>query len=199
MFLRKNKKIWLGAALTGCLLGLFFFLSSSTSANLSKTAEKSLSSADLLAGLPQHLTIPRLEIDTAVEQVGLTPDGAMDVPKGTSTVAWFAPGTRPGDLGSAVITGHLDGIRGATAVFDKLDTLQKGDLLSITDGKGTIIHFVVRESRLYDRDAIAPEIFSSESGSHLNLITCAGVWNKALKSYTKRLVVFTDKVEEVNL
>ena len=42
----------------------------------------------------------------AVEDVGLTPGGAMDVPKGPSDVAWFDLGPRPGEVGSAVIAGH---------------------------------------------------------------------------------------------
>jgi hypothetical protein len=37
---------------------------------------------------------------------------------------------------------------------------------------------------------------SNDGGAHLNLITCAGEWNKGKKSYSERLVVFADKVEE---
>lgn len=49
----------------------------------------------------------------------------------------------------------------------------------------------------YPSTAIVPEIFFSKDGkSHLNLITCGGVWNKVTKHYPDRLVVFTERVVE---
>jgi len=38
----------------------------------------------------------------------------------------------------------------------------------------------------------AEKAFSPPAGSHLNLITCSGVWDAKTNSYTKRLVIFTD-------
>jgi hypothetical protein len=51
---------------------------------------------------------------------------------------------------------------------------------------------VVREIKIYDSEVSSLEIFSSDQGQHLNLITCAGKWNKAKNKYTQRLVIFTD-------
>jgi LPXTG-site transpeptidase (sortase) family protein len=150
------------------------------------------------AGLPVRLMIPKIKTDTALEQVGLTSQGAIDVPKGPINAAWFKLGPRPGDSGSAVITGHY-GIwkNGTPTVFNNLYKLRKGDKIFIKDDKGKIISFAVREIKRYDQNADASEIFgSSDEGSHLNLITCEGTWNKVSKSYPKRLVVFADK--EVN-
>jgi sortase A len=79
-------------------------------------------------------------------------------------------------------------------VFDDLHELRPGDKLSVEDDKGTVISFVVREIRSYDYNANAPEVFNSSDGkSHLNLITCEGVWNQATQNYSQRLVVFTDR------
>ncbi len=145
-------------------------------------------------GLPVRLKIPSINIDASVEYVGLTPDGAMDVPKERANVAWFDPGTRPGEIGSAVIAGHYGWKEGKASVFDNLYKLRKGDKIYVEDDKGAVISFVVRESRRYDPDADASDVFSSNDGkSHLNLVTCEGVWDEVSKSYSKRLVVFTDK------
>ena len=55
--------------------------------------------------------------------------------------------------------------------------------------------FVVRESKIYSDVADATDVFTSNDGlSHLNLITCTGVYNKINNSYSSRLIVFTDKV-----
>lgn len=145
-------------------------------------------------GLPIRLKIPNINVDTAVEYVGLTPDGAMDVPKNQNNVAWYEPGQRPGEKGSAVIAGHFGLKNGKLSVFDNLHKLHQGDKLYVVDDKGVIISFVVRESRSFNPQADASGVFGSNDGKvHLNLITCEGVWDKVAKSYPKRLVVFTDK------
>lgn len=152
------------------------------------------------AGLPMRLKIPRIKVDSAVEYVGLTPDGAVGAPKDSVRVAWFNLGPRPGENGSAVITGHYGRKNRKGSVFDNLYKLRKGDQLYIEDEKGVIITFVVRESRRYDPKADAPDVFGSSDGrAHLNLVTCEGAWDRVSKSYSKRLVVFTDKEEDIHL
>jgi LPXTG-site transpeptidase (sortase) family protein len=146
------------------------------------------------SGIPAHFKIPSINIDATVEYVGLTPDGAMDVPKGPSNVAWFDLGTRPGEKGSSVIAGHSGYKNNIPAVFDNLHKLKKGDKIYVEDEMGATTTFVVREIQNYDLDADAKEVFSSSDGaSHLNLITCGGVWNATKKTHSKRIVVFTDK------
>lgn len=147
------------------------------------------------AGLPVRLKIPSISVDAAIESIGLTSQGAMDVPKNPGDAAWFNLGPRPGANGSAVIDGHYGTWKnGSGSVFDNLYKLHQGDQLYVEDDKGTIISFVVREIRSYDPKANASDVFGSSDGkSHLNLITCEGVWDKDSKSYPKRLVVFTDR------
>ncbi|MEX1014229.1 MAG: class F sortase [Candidatus Paceibacterota bacterium] len=153
-----------------------------------------LNSAQITSELPIRLKIPGINIDAPIEYVGLTSDGAMDVPKKSDNVAWFNLGPRPGDKGSAVIAGHYGWENNISAVFDNLHKLNKGDQIYIEDEKGMIITFVVREVKVYDRNEIEPDVFkSSDNKAHLNLITCVGVWDKVSKTYSKRLVVFTDK------
>lgn len=143
-------------------------------------------------GLPVRLTIPKIKVEAAVESVGLTPQGAMGVPKKTANVAWFNLGSRPGEIGSAVIAGHY-GYKNGSA-FDNLNKLRPSDKLYIQDDKGTIVTFTVREIKKYNPKDDASDVFGSSDGkSHLNLVTCAGIWNRISKSYSKRLVIFTDK------
>ena len=143
-----------------------------------------------------RLKIPKINVDAGLDTVGLTPQGAVDVPKDLKSAAWFDLGPRPGESGNSVIVGHYGWKKGIPAVFNNLHKLEKGDKLYLEDASGVRTTFVVRESRSFDPDAEAPEVFLSSDGkSHLNLITCEGVWNKASKNYSQRLVVFTDKEE----
>jgi len=148
-------------------------------------------------GLPMRLKIPKINVDTTLEYVGLTSKGAVGVPKGPTSAAWFNFGPRPGDKGSAIITGHYGYWKnGKIGVFNNLYKLRKGDKLYVEDEKGVTAIFVVREFRTYDPKAKASGVFVSTDGkAHLNLITCEGTWNKISKSYPRRLVVFTDKEE----
>ncbi len=145
-------------------------------------------------GLPVRLTIPVINVNSAIEYVGLTSDGAMDIPKNRNDVAWFELGQRPGEIGSSVIAGHYGWKDGKASAFDNLHRLRPGDRLYIEDDQGVATSFVVREMRRYDSEAEASEVFGSHDGkSHLNLITCEGAWDKSTEEYSQRLVVFTDK------
>lgn len=147
-----------------------------------------------LIGRPIRLKIPEINADAVIEYVGLTSSGAMDVPKNQDDIAWFNTGPRPGEIGSAVVAGHYGIKNGKGSVFDNLYKLREGDKIYIEDEKGATIVFVVRESRRYDPNADASDVFGSNDGkSHLNLVTCEGEWDKVAKTYSTRLVVFADK------
>lgn len=121
----------------------------------------------------------------------------MAAPKDPDDVAWYDPGTRPGEIGSAVIAGHYGWKNGIQAVFDNLYTLRKGDILYVEDEKGVVTTFIVREIRTYDKNENASDVFFSSDGkAHLNLVTCKGVWNKDQESYSERLVVFATASEK---
>lgn len=151
---------------------------------------------DKITSLPVQLQIPSLHIDAPIESVGLTVTGAMDVPQSIKNVAWFSLGAIPGEIGNSVISGHYGWKDQKSSAFDDLQDVQIGSLVHVTNASGTIVTFKVREVKIYAWNTDAKEIFISTDGkSHLNLITCAGTWDAKNKTYLKRLVVFTDKVE----
>jgi LPXTG-site transpeptidase (sortase) family protein len=144
--------------------------------------------------LPIRFKIPRINVDAPVEYVGLTQGGAMDVPKKPEDVAWYNLGPRPGESGSAVIAGHSGYKNNKPAVFDNLHKLQKGDKVYVEDSNGNKITFVINKISSYKENQNATDVFSSNDGaSHLNLITCTGVWDSVAKSHSERLIVFADK------
>jgi len=145
-------------------------------------------------GLPVRLRIPSIGVDTPFEYVGLTKSGAIGVPKERSNVAWFTHGPHPGESGTAIVVGHYGWGNKKSSVFDNLHKLGKGDKLYIEDEEGETTTFVVRESRKYDKHEDPPELFGLADGrSYLNLITCDGEWDATSKTYSQRLVVFTEK------
>lgn len=150
--------------------------------------------ANVGAGLPVRLKIPAINVDAVVEYVGLTPEGAMDTPRGPDNAGWYNLGPRPGEVGSSVVAGHSGWKNNIPAVFDNLHKMKIGDKIYIEDDRGMITNFVVREIRKFDPNADASDVFDSKDGKvHINLITCEGTWDKVSRSSSQRLVVFADK------
>ena len=146
-------------------------------------------------GVPKRLIIPVIAINSNVLHTGITKLGEMEVPSSIVDVGWYKFGSRPGEKGSAVIDGHFGSVKGVPGIFNDLSKLKKGDLLSVFDSAGASTTFKVRETRLFGENDLASSVFfSNDDKAHLNLITCEGIWNKARKSYSGRLVIFTDLV-----
>jgi sortase A len=163
-----------------------------SSEKIIQPSKPKLAQAAHVYSLPSRLVIPKLSVDASILPMGVTATGAMESPKTNKDTGWYSLGARPGNVGSAVIAGHL-GLKNE-AVFGKLQMLTAGDGLSVTDDQGATESFIVREVKKYAKDSDTTDIFSSSSGAHLNLITCNGDWESSQATYDKRLVVFTDKV-----
>ena len=180
-------------SITASLVIIFFIdVSNGTQMPLHQADFSSVSSSEFPTLL--HIPLKGIEINSQIEHVGILPDGTMDMPKKKEDVGWFELGKIPGTTGTAVIAGHYGWKDGKASAFDNINKLKKGDEIFIEDGKGLITTFVVTESRTFDPKASTTDIFNSnDDKSHLNLITCEGVWDPAAKSYSERLVIFTDK------
>jgi LPXTG-site transpeptidase (sortase) family protein len=141
-----------------------------------------------------RLEIPKIKIDTNLEQVGLTSQGAVGVPKSILKAAWFNGSPLPGQIGNSIIVGHFGYIRGVAAIFNNLVVLRPGDKIYVAINNGSPTTFIVKKMQSYSATAKIPEIFISSDGkAHLNLITCDGVWNKLTQNYSQRLIIYTSQ------
>jgi LPXTG-site transpeptidase (sortase) family protein len=145
---------------------------------------------------PVYLEIPKLALTAPIKAKGLLKNGHMDVPDDRDTVAWYSPGTIPGQKGNAVLAGHVDDQKGP-AVFFYLNRLTVGDFIHIQGKNGEKLTFVVTKKRAYDRHhAPISLIFGPSSAKHLNLITCTGSFNRKQGTHEQRLVVYTTLLEK---
>jgi len=148
-------------------------------------------------GVPETISIPKINVHADVESVGMDSQGRMDVPKNGEDTAWYSPGYKPGMRGSAVIDGHLDLVTGAPAVFWNLQELTPGDTISVTDNNGSKYTFAVDHLEKYPYNTFPmKEVFADSKTPMLNLITCNGVWDQASRNYSDRLVVYSKLVSE---
>jgi LPXTG-site transpeptidase (sortase) family protein len=144
--------------------------------------------------IPIKLSISSINIEAPIELVGVS-DGKMSVPTLPENVGWYKFGARPGDVGSAVLAGHVNWKNNPDAVFTNLKNIIIGDTIEAINSDGETISFLVHTIKKYSLDADTTEVFLSDDGlSHLNLITCSGLWNPILGSHELRLVVFATKL-----
>lgn len=145
------------------------------------------------AATPVRIQIPSIDVDTAIEQVGVLENGQMGVPVDENQVGWFEPGVKPGSKGNAVVAGHVDSKTGP-AVFYELDQLKTGDDVTIIDETGNTLRFRVTKTESYDTsNAPIEAIFGATSNRNLNLITCSGTFGDG--GYDQRYVVYTELVD----
>ena len=153
-------------------------------------------------GAPVTLSIPSITMygrgapaplmNVPIEQVGLNAAGAMDTPKNPLNTAWYAPGTRPGAKGNAVIAGHVDYHGIGQVVFWDLNKLTPGAEVFVTDDAGKQRRFLVTAVEVYTADnAPLERIFGNTNDSNLNLISCTGDFDPGSASYNNRIVVYT--------
>jgi sortase (surface protein transpeptidase) len=147
--------------------------------------------AGSVAGAPVRLAIPAIGVDAPVMPVGVDASGNMSAPRGAWDTAWYAAGPRPGDVGNAVIAGHVDYHDVGPAVFWDIRTLTPGAEIWVTGDNGSRRRFVVQsvESYLLD-EAPRERIFGPDASANLNLISCVGNFDPATRSYDRRIVVY---------
>lgn len=139
---------------------------------------------------PSRLSIPRLNIDAHVQQLGITQNGSLGTPSNFVDVGWYALGTIPGNKGSAIIDGHVDNGLALAGVFKHLSSVVIGDNVYVTNYGGTTTHFIVTDIESYDyKNAPIEMIFNDNTGSYLKLITCGGNWVPGGRTYDRRIVV----------
>jgi sortase (surface protein transpeptidase) len=143
---------------------------------------------------PTTLNIPAIGVSVSVSALGLNADGTVQVPTDFQQPGWYRLGPSPGQLGSAVILGHVDSYRGP-AVFFQLRSLKAGDPVDVTLADGATAHFVVSAVAMYPKVQFpAQQVYGSHGDSELQLVTCGGVFDSHTGSYLSNIVAYSTLV-----
>jgi hypothetical protein len=139
---------------------------------------------------PTLLEIPAIGLGTQLEKVGKNSDGTIHVPSQADTAGWYALGPTPGEIGPAVIVGHLDSMTGA-AVFYNLNKLVPGDEIRVARADGSMARFKVDKLEEYPQTAFATTaVYGPIDYAGLRLITCSGSFNLRSRHYSHNIVVY---------
>lgn len=196
-------------ALTGCSAGQ----GPSTPAPTPSSAARAPQLSPVPRAAPTFIDIPAIQVHSSLITVGLenTPKHEMQVPdvEHPGQAAWFCDhphpagqliscdgGVVPGQVGPAVVVGHVDGSP-ATAngphqegVFFRLHELDKGDIIKVTLVDGTVLTFVVYKTASVPKDQFpVPSAYGNTASPELRVITCGGPWKDSDTGYANNILV----------
>jgi len=169
--------------------------SSTTSAEVESQTTTTAAAEALPTGIrPVRIEIP--SIGVAADMIDLSLAGAIpQVPENFAEVGWYDQTRQPGEIGPAVIAGHIDSTSGP-AVFFRLDELAPDDLIILTDEDGQTRTFAVNSAGQYPKENLPNEVFGfGEPEPELRLITCGGVFDRSSGHYRDNYVVYARAVD----
>jgi hypothetical protein len=141
---------------------------------------------------PVYLDIPRVGIRTDLIELGLNDDGAVEVPplRSRAPAGWYKHAASPGEIGPAVILGHVDSRQGR-AVFFRLAAIRLGDVVLVRRVDGITAIFIVDFVARYPKTAFPTgAVYGHLDYPGLRLITCGGHFDRSNDSYRDNIIVF---------
>ncbi|MFD5268753.1 class F sortase [Streptomyces sp. NPDC058335] len=140
---------------------------------------------------PDRVRIPSIRVDAPLIGLGLTTSGSLDVPPAAkkNLAGWYESGTTPGEVGTAIVAGHVDNADGP-AVFYDLGAVRRGATIEVDRRDGGVAVFTVDAVEVYDaRDFPDERVYGAAARPELRVITCGGGYSRAT-GYRGNVVVF---------
>lgn len=139
---------------------------------------------------PTWVKLPTIGVDSPLSRLGVDSAGVLVPPSNFDEAGWFAGGPAPGDVGPAVIAGHVDS-RSGPAVFFRLRQIAVGDPVLVGRSDGTTVQFTVTRVAQHPKNAFpTAAVYGPTPDAQLRLITCGGTFDRAARSYLDNVIVY---------
>ena len=152
--------------------------------------------AALPPAVPERNAIPGIGVNAPIRRVGLNPDNTVEVPslERADETGWYEYGPTPGEIGPAVILGHVDS-RAGPAVFAGLGRLRPGDQISVTRADGRVAVFrTTAVNEVPKAEFPTEQVYGDIQHAGLRLVTCGGRFDQERSSYVNNVVVYAELV-----
>ena len=156
------------------------------------TPAPDLPAGGLPRSVPTTISIPRIGVRAPIMSLGLKPDGTIEVPPLTDAMkaGWYSLGASPGEVGNAVVVGHVDSAKLGPAVFFNLGSLVKGDTISVARQDGSTATFVVDQVTSYPKASFPTDlVYGPSDKPSLRVVTCGGAFDASAGSYLNNVIV----------
>ncbi|MET0233898.1 MAG: class F sortase [Kibdelosporangium sp.] len=152
--------------------------------------------AALPASPPTEISIPKLGAKSSLIPLGLNADQTIQVPpvEQPMQAGWYDKAPTPGEIGPAVILGHVDGNK-KPGIFFRLKEMAAGDEVLVSRQDGSTARFkATRVERVSKKDFPTDLVYGNTEGAELRLITCGGEFDHSARSYKDNVIVFASLV-----
>lgn len=156
------------------------------------TSSGSLPSGVRAGSRPVSVSIPAIEVQLPLIELGLQSDGTLAVPSGAQVGkgAWFTGSPVPGGNGPAVIEAHVTTATGKGPFF-RLASLTDGDRASVRLSDGRWVAFTVYRVARYPKNSFPTgDVYGNTAGPELRLITCGGEFDRSTGHFDDNTVVY---------
>jgi len=123
-------------------------------------------------------------------------DGSMQSPVNIFDTGWYTGSVKPGQPGASIIIGHASGMT-LGGIFNKLESLNVGDTVSVERGNGQMLRYQVVKKQIIKLSDVDMNSFMRPAdgvSEGLNLMTCAGEWIKNSQTRDHRAMIFTKRI-----
>jgi sortase (surface protein transpeptidase) len=149
--------------------------------------------------VPVRVDVPSVGIDTTLLRLGLNADGTLQVPWKPLLAGWYKGSPTPGELGPAIIAGHVDSWATGPAVFYRLGQVVVGARVTVERADSSVAVFKVTAVTAYPKASFPTHVvYGDVDRAELRLITCAH-WNSTTQEYDDDVVVFAHLVRSRQL
>ncbi|GIF72390.1 class F sortase [Asanoa siamensis] len=141
---------------------------------------------------PVTVAIKRIGVSATILNLKLNKDRTLQVPplKKADLAGWYSLGPTPGELGNAVIVGHVT-TKTAPAVFFKLGELRPKDVITVTRKDGITASFTVDGVKSYPKRKFPTDlVYGPNDKPGLRLVTCGGEFDAKTHNYQDNVIVF---------
>ncbi|SCX52580.1 Sortase family protein [Klenkia marina] len=144
---------------------------------------------------PVSVAVPSVDLASSLVPIGVDGSGALVPPADYAQAGWFDAGVAPGQVGPAVLAGHVDS-RSGPAVFYRLEEVAVGAQVLVGQADGSTLTFEVTRVAEYPKSAFATdEVYGPTVDAQLRLITCGGEFDRSRRSYVDNVVVYASLVQ----
>jgi sortase (surface protein transpeptidase) len=150
-----------------------------------ETTAKTLS---MPRSVPVRLRVPGIAVDSKLMDLGLKRDGSLETPPGAFPAGWFTGAPTPGELGPAIIVGHVR--YDTPGVFARLTEMRRGNTILVDRKNGSTAKFrVTRLAHFSKSEFPTKQVYGNIDHAGLRLITCGGLDAKT-NEFDENVVVF---------
>jgi sortase (surface protein transpeptidase) len=143
--------------------------------------------------VPVRIRIPAIDVDAKLISLGVDDQGEVQVPslKRAMDAGWYEHGPTPGEIGNAVVIGHVDSYKIGPAVFFKLGKLEPGDTIEVVRIDRSVATFRVDGVQSFPKDEFPAElVYGPSDRPSLRVVTCGGAYDKKTRNYRDNVIVF---------